>query len=173
MGVGPHALESGTAYSLHTRYQPHSHILLKFNSRSSALISVQFRALLESGIMSLHSVVRRLSSVKCTVMTTFYPRCIRALTSVGEFDKAALLRFISMFKARARADDEKGFPAIQQCVSEGLQILRQLVTFAFRLGNAVQTYRAHKFFIIELMASFSHVTLISAAFNLSRATKRK
>ncbi|KAF8499165.1 glycoside hydrolase family 15 protein [Russula emetica] len=73
--------------------------------------------------------------------------CIEALTRVGEFDKAALQRSIAMFEDFLQYTNHVGL-----CTEE-------ISPAGEGLGNAVQ--------------GFTHVTLISAAFNLSRTMKRR
>ncbi|KAI0286780.1 glycoside hydrolase family 15 protein [Russula aff. rugulosa BPL654] len=73
--------------------------------------------------------------------------CIEALTRAGEFDKAALQRSIAMFEDFLQYTNHVGL-----CTEE-------ISPAGEGLGNAVQ--------------GFTHVTLISAAFNLSRTMKRK
>ncbi|KAI9512361.1 glycoside hydrolase family 15 protein [Russula earlei] len=73
--------------------------------------------------------------------------CIEALTRVGEFDNAALQQSIRMFEDFLQYTNHVGL-----CTEE-------ISSSGEGLGNAVQ--------------GFTHVTLISAAFNLSRTMKRK
>ncbi|KAH9964462.1 glycoside hydrolase family 15 protein [Russula dissimulans] len=73
--------------------------------------------------------------------------CIEALTRAGEFDKAALQRSIRMFEDFLQYTNHVGL-----CTEE-------ISPAGEGLGNAVQ--------------GFTHVTLISAAFNLSRTMKRR
>ncbi|KAI0005471.1 glycoside hydrolase family 15 protein [Russula compacta] len=73
--------------------------------------------------------------------------CIEALTRAGEFDKAALQRSIRMFEDFLQYTNHVGL-----CTEE-------ISPSGEGLGNAVQ--------------GFTHVTLISAAFNLSRTMKRR
>jgi len=73
--------------------------------------------------------------------------CIEALTRVGEFDQAALQRSIRMFEDFLQYTNHVGL-----CTEE-------ISPSGEGLGNAVQ--------------GFTHVTLISAAFNLSRTMKRR
>ncbi|KAN0121560.1 glycoside hydrolase family 15 protein [Russula decolorans] len=73
--------------------------------------------------------------------------CIEALTRVGEFDNVALQRSVAMFEDFLQYTNHVGL-----CTEE-------ISPAGEGLGNAVQ--------------GFTHVTLISAAFNLSRTMKRK
>jgi len=73
--------------------------------------------------------------------------CIEALTRAGEFDKVALQKSIRMFEDFLQYTNHVGL-----CTEE-------ISPSGEGLGNAVQ--------------GFTHVTLISAAFNLSRTMKRK
>jgi GH15 family glucan-1,4-alpha-glucosidase len=73
--------------------------------------------------------------------------CIEALTRAGEFDKAALQQSITMFEDFLQYTNHVGL-----CTEE-------ISAAGEGLGNAVQ--------------GFTHVTLISAAFNLSRTMKGK
>ncbi|KAH9996578.1 glycoside hydrolase family 15 protein [Russula vinacea] len=73
--------------------------------------------------------------------------CIEALTRAGEFDKAALQQSITMFEDFLQYTNHVGL-----CTEE-------ISASGEGLGNAVQ--------------GFTHVTLISAAFNLSRTMKGK
>lgn len=72
--------------------------------------------------------------------------CIEALTRAGEFDKAALQQAIRMFEDFLQYTNHVGL-----CTEE-------ISPAGEGLGNAVQ--------------GFTHVTLISAAFNLSRTMKK-
>ncbi|KAI9460245.1 glycoside hydrolase family 15 protein [Lactarius psammicola] len=72
--------------------------------------------------------------------------CIEALTRAGEFDKAALQKAVRMFEDFLQYTNHVGL-----CTEE-------ISPAGEGLGNAVQ--------------GFTHVTLISAAFNLSRTMKK-
>ncbi|THH19714.1 hypothetical protein EW146_g1474 [Bondarzewia mesenterica] len=72
--------------------------------------------------------------------------CVEALTRAGEFDKAMLFKAVAMFEDFLEYTNHVGL-----CTEE-------ISTSGEGLGNAVQ--------------GFTHVTLISAAFNLSRTLER-
>jgi GH15 family glucan-1,4-alpha-glucosidase len=75
-------------------------------------------------------------------ITLGFPRCIEALTRAGEFERPLLQRAITMFEDFLQYSNHVGL-----CTEE-------ISEAGEGLGNAVQ--------------GFTHVTLISAAYNLSR-----